>query len=390
MMSESNAAPLPMARHCTPQATEVFSGKVCINGRFLSQRGSGVQRFARQLVIALDAELSDRVHPIRKWVLLVPPGAKALPQLENIAIRTVGSMRGHLWDQLLRFSCNREDILVNLANSGPILRRRSIAIVHDAAVFRTPQNFTRAYRLFHQCLGRMLALRSVIGTVSQFSRSELSETLGIDLARIFVVPNSCEHMRDVAPDHTVLQKLGVTPGRFFLAIGSPVPNKNLRTAIEAFARLSTPEQRFVIVGAVDTAVFGQGLKDTPSGVVLAGSIPDEQVTALLRHATALVFPSLYEGFGIPPLEAMLNHCPVIASNIPPVVEVCGEAVLYFDPSSVESLVQAFRRALNEPTLLRSLVDRGDTRAALYSWQRSAKLLMEAVEQIDSPHNPSPN
>lgn len=168
-------------------------GDVYINGRFLTQRGSGVQRFARQLVLAMDAELEQNTGNIRgwrRWYLLVPRGTGQWPALRCIAVREVGAAPGHLWDQLLRFHCGSRDILVNLANSGPVLRGRSITILHDAAVFRTPGNFTRAYRLFHQCLGRLLALRSAIGTVSEFSRGELQAALGIHDDRIFVVPNS--------------------------------------------------------------------------------------------------------------------------------------------------------------------------------------------------------
>jgi hypothetical protein len=372
---------LHAARAPAPAALARPRGDVYVNGRFLGQRGSGVQRFARQLVQAIDAELAAGAPPGRRWVLLVPPGVTALPALKAMEVRTAGALRGHLWDQGLRFQCRRVDILVNLANSGPVLRGRSISILHDAAVFRTPSNFTRAYRLFHQGLGRLLALRSVIGTVSQFSRAELSETLGVAEDRIFVVPNSCEHLRAVVPDATVLQRLGLLAGRYFLAIGSPVPNKNLAAAVEAYTRLQAPDLRFVIVGAVDGRVFGATSAALPPGVVLAGALADEAVTALLRDATALVFPSLYEGFGIPPLEAMMNRCPVIASDIPPVVEACADAVLYFDPCSTASMTHAFRRALDEPGLLAELVERGVARAQLYSWQRSARLLMAAVERM---------
>src|SRR5207253_10324987 len=140
-----------------------------------------------------------------------------------------------------------------------VLRGRSITILHDAAVYRTPLNFSRAYRLFHRLLGRLIARRSVIGTVSQFSKRELADALHLDPKRIFVVPNSCEHLGAVTPDDSVLARLALVPKRYFLAIGSPVRNKNLGVAIAAFKRLANPDQRFVIVGAVDTAVFGQGL-----------------------------------------------------------------------------------------------------------------------------------
>jgi glycosyltransferase involved in cell wall biosynthesis len=357
---------------------------VCINGRFLTQHASGVQRFARELVKALDSELAQGRggHIAEHWQLLVPPGATAVPALRCVHVRQVGHLGGHLWDQLLRWHCGHDDLLVNLANGGPVLRGHSLSVIHDAAVYRTPFNFTRGYRSFHQLLGWLLARRSRIATVSHFSRQELSEVLGISPSRIAVVPNGSEHLRGVEPDASVMQELRLQPQRFFLFIGSPVPNKNLGTAIAAFARLGEPDVCFVIVGAVDGAVFGRDKPQLPPGVVMAGRLSDAQVAALLQEARALVFPSLYEGFGIPPLEAMLQRCPVIASDIPAVREVCGDAVLYFDPGSPDALCRRMRQALADPAELQALADRGEERVRLFSWQRSAQRLLDALAAMD--------
>ena len=373
--------------HARPSQGAQAAPVIHVNGRFLAQRESGVQRFARQLVLAVDAELERRagLHGRReqRWVLLVPPGAAPLPltRVEARTVRAPAGRTGHAWDQWLRFHCRADDVLVNLANGGPLLRRRSISILHDAAVYRTPRNFTFRYALLHRWLGRTLALRSAIGTVSQFSRGELAQALRLDPADIFVVPNSCEHLRGAGCDGAVLRRLDLTPGRFFLAIGSPAPNKNLAAAVEAFAQLAAPDQRFIIAGAADPKVFGRGLAGVPPNVSLVGAVTDAQLVALLRAATALVFPSLYEGFGIPPLEAMLQRCPVLASDIAPVREVCGDAVLYFDPTDVDSLSRAMRRALDDPGLLERLAGRGEQRAALYSWKRSGQCLIQAAERV---------
>ena len=368
------------AKQLQPRGVE----RICINGRFLTQRISGVQRFAREMLQAVDACLGAGESAARRpWVLMVPERAADLPPLRHIAVERVGSAPGHAWDQLLRWHCRSNDILVNLANSGPVLRRRSISIIHDAAVYRTPANFTRAYRTFHKVLGWLLARRSVIGTVSQFSRRELASVLGIDDAGIFVVPNSCEHLQSVQPDAAVLGKLRLRPGSYFLTIGSPAPNKNLGTAIAARATLKGHDVPLVVVGAVDGTVFGGGLNKAPPGVIAAGRLSDAEVKALLQHATALVFPSLYEGFGIPPLEAMLTGCPVIASNIPPVVEVCGDAALYFPPTDVQALAACMAMALQQPEQMAQQVARGRERAAAHSWQHSAALLMQAVERLEA-------
>lgn len=355
-------------------------GAVVFNGRFLTQKESGVQRFSYQLLKALDALLARDGDGGRRWVLLVPPGARPVP-FSRIEVREVGQGGGHRWDQALRFHCHRDDVMVNLANSGPLLRGRSLSVIHDAAVFRTPANFTFGYRTFHRILGRLLALRARIGTVSNFSRGELAISLGLAADRIAVIPNSSEHLLDVVPDPTVLADLGLERRGYFLAIGSPVPNKNLVRAIEAFGRLERGRQRFVVVGSVDRAVFGDGLSRIPEDVVMAGGISDAKMTALLQNARALVFPSLYEGFGIPPLEAMQHGCPVVASRIPPVQEVCGDAVVYFDPLAGDSIAAAMRRLIDEPGLAEDLVARGRERVKRFSWASSAELLRRAVDGI---------
>ena len=185
-----------------------------------------------------------------------------------------------------------------------------MVVIHDAAVFRTPENFDRRYAMIHQALGKALALTSTIGTVSEFSRHELSEVLKIPAERIFTAPNGAEHLKDSEIDPGILDRLELEAGRFFLFVGSPTRNKNLPLAIEAFTRLADPSAKLVVVGSLSGTVFrNSGDLDRP-GVVLPGYLHDAEISALYQSATALVFPSRYEGFGIPPLEAMMRGCPV--------------------------------------------------------------------------------
>jgi glycosyltransferase involved in cell wall biosynthesis len=357
---------------------------IYINGRFLTQPPGGVQRFARQIVKAIDTELADGAGPLakRNWTLLVPSADVSGLELRRIKLRVAAGGSSHLWDQIVLPWAARRGILVNLANSAPLFHPRSLVVIHDAAVFRTPQNFSNVYGLLHRTLSRALSHVASICTVSEFSRRELAHVLGIDEIEIAVVPNSGEHMVGIVADDSVLERLDLRPDSYFLFVGSPSPNKNLDLAVKAFTRLPEITRKFVIVGATRSAVFREGLGSVESGVVAAGRLSDAEVKALYRHATALVFPSLYEGFGVPPLEAMANDCPVIAARIPSVIEVCGDGALYFDPTDADSIATSMKEIANSPATRATLIARGRERAKIYSWRNSAHLLSRVVGQIE--------
>ncbi len=359
---------------------------VYINGRFLTQRVGGVQRFAWEVVKALDDELSRSPSGLaeRNWILLVPRGHMPPIALRRIAVKIVGDSSGHWWEQLVLPRAARGGVLVNLANGAPVIHSRCVVVIHDAAVFRTPENFAPLYVWVHRILGRLLSRTATLGTVSEFSRTELASIFRLDPSSIFTVPNSCEHLRDVVPDEAVLERLRVQANHYFLFVGKPSPNKNLLLAMAAFARWRRLGFRFVVVGVADPAVLRKGFGEVPDGVVVAGHLPDAQVVALLKSATALVFPSLYEGFGIPPLEGMVTGCPILAARIPAVLEVCGDAAMYFDPRDVDSLIAAMGSLADSPEARRRLIEKGQERAKSFSWQVSAGRLIEAVSSLENP------
>lgn len=353
-----------------------------INGRFLSQKTSGVQRFAREIVKALDEHLIASGSQ-EEWVLLAPANAELDLKLSAIRQRHVGTLSGHLWEQTQLFAAARAGRLVNLCNSGPILHSRSLTVIHDAMIFRTPENFSRSYRAVHGSLGHILARRGKIATVSEFSRRELAQTIGA--TDVSVIPNSCEHMANIVPDETVLGRLGLAENAYLLFVGSPTPNKNIGRAIEAISSMGERAPTFAIVGAAASSVF----KDDASGVgkgpqngrvVFTGRLSDEEIAALYKNATALLFPSLYEGFGIPPLEAMYLGCPVLSSNIEPAREVCGDAALYFDPNSSAQMVQSIDLLSENPQLRSEMITKGGVRAAQFSWSKSASALLAAISR----------
>jgi glycosyltransferase involved in cell wall biosynthesis len=343
---------------------------VFINGRFLTQPLSGVQRYAGEMVRALDR----RTGAADRYILLTPKGADASSlDLRSIPVRPVGGGRGHLWEQTALAWAARRGQLLSLGGAGPILHPRQRVVIHDAAVFRHPEHFRRSYAAFHRVLGRVLARRAALGTVSRFSREELATVLNLSAARITIVPNGADHLRRAPPHDSTSADLDLTRRPYFVALGNLAPNKNAAVMIRALGRLPDPDLRLVLIGAPAPAVFDRSDPASNPRILFAGRRTDAEVAALLRGARALVFASLYEGFGIPPLEAFAHDCPVIASDIAAVREVCGDAPDYFDPRDDAALADHMAALLRAgPTPQR--LARGRARLAFYTWDQSARRL----------------
>jgi glycosyltransferase involved in cell wall biosynthesis len=349
-----------------------------LNGKFTAQDTTGVQRVAARLVRALDGQVSGH------WVLLCPPGG-SLPVLQRIAVRRVGpaGLPLHLWEQLVLPWAARTGRLVSLAGSAPYFARRPAAMLHDAAVFDHPEAYTAAFVAWYRLLFWRLAQRAQpLLTVSNFSRDRLALRLGVAPGRFGVVPNGGDHLDDVVPDTSVIDSHGLRGTRCLLAVASANPTKNLAALVDAFARLrSDPALRLVIVGGQNRRVFDAGKAAAdPPGVVRTGPLGDAPLKALYLHATVLVFPSLYEGFGLPPLEAMANGCPVAAARAASLPEVCGDAALYFDSLSVPDMAAALQRLLDDEALRERLRTAGHQRVAGFRWQASGATLLQALER----------
>ncbi|WP_312015534.1 glycosyltransferase family 1 protein [Bradyrhizobium manausense] len=358
--------------------------KFFINGRFLSHKITGVERYAAEIVRAIDGLLAKDQLPAplsaATWHLLAPPNASETIALERIKVRKIGRLSGHAWDQIDLARAAASGRLISLANSGPVLHSDQIVVIHDAQVFRRPDFFSWRYAAAHHSLGRLLARRATIATVSDFSRRELSEVLDLSASAIPVFPNSAEHFAATLPDFGVLDRLGIKPGRFFLSVGSVKKNKNISVAIRAAQLLERPDVPLVVVGDYNNKVFQTGLDADNAGVILAGRLSDGEIAALYARALAFVFPSLYEGFGVPPLEAMLFGCPVIASTAAAVKETCGEAAAYFDATDADALCRRMLERLEAGSLSDDERAKQQNRIAMFSWQKSAHALLQFLAQ----------
>lgn len=259
----------------------------------------------------------------------------------------------------------RLDVLHCTVYRAPLRRQRvpTIVTVHDLAVLRRPEAFPVWTRLYaRSALRRTIRAARRVIAVSEFSRRETAELCGVDLDRIDVVPNA------VAP---VFRPAGpVSPGDYLLAVGTLEPRKNLPRAIEA-AQIAGVELR--VVGA-----RGWGGVDVGgTGVRWLGRVSDEDLASLYRGARCLLYPSLYEGFGIPVAEAMACGTPVVTSRDSAMAEVAGTAAVLVDPTDAHSIAAGIEEA---EASAEQLSRRGLERAQLYTWSRAADAAVASYER----------
>lgn len=362
---------------------------VFVNGRFLAQRQTGVQRAAAELVRALDGVLADAGAAAPPVTVLTPPGAETdrVP-LERIAVREVGRGSGYPWEQWDLPRAAGGHLLINFGNVAPLLHRRNAILIHDASVFDRPDAYGWRFRAAMRVMLPLLARRAeALFTVSAFSADRLTRHGVANRRGYTVVPSGTEHIARIRPDADALARYGLEPGRYVLFLGSLHPNKNLAGALETIRRVGSPGIRLAVVGAADARVFtpdGRPAADPGDRALFLGAVDDDAMAALYAGALCLLFPSFYEGFGLPPLEAMALDCPVIASNRASIPEVCDHAAWLFDPSDSAGMAAAIDRLANDRGARTRLIERGRERARQFTWRASAQRLAETLGIVGPP------
>jgi glycosyltransferase involved in cell wall biosynthesis len=272
---------------------------------------------------------------------------------------------------------------------GPPYHRGALAVtIHDLAFLRIPESFPRAQALRLRWQVRANARRAaVVITGSEYSRRELRDAYGIAENRIRVIPLAADPAFAPVSDGAVIEaarrKFGIAH-RYVLSVGRLNPRKNLIGLVRAFERvrpgLAEPVQ-LVIVGPRDFGVdvLDNAIAASPwaKDILRAGTVGQEDLRVLLSGATAFAYPSLFEGFGLPPLEAMACGAPVICSNTTSLPEVVGDAAVTFDPSRIDDMAGALQRVLTDGALRADLAARGRARAARFTWRATAQLTLEA-------------
>ncbi len=341
-----------------------------INGRFLSRPITGTQRYAREIICGLD----KLVEP-DEVVVVVPEDARISEplNLENIRVVRAKGRSGHLWEQAgYSKYLSRNGLLgMDLCGVGS-LSNPGIVCIHDMAVRANPgfysPLFTAWYRLHLSFLAR---ISKRIITVSEFSKGEIERYYPAAKGNISVVYNAWQHIGRTCSDMGVLEKNGIDPQTYYFAMSSLAPNKNLKWLAET-ARLN-PGETIVIAGAANARLFGKHDIPVAENVIYLGYISDAEARALMENCKAFLFPTFYEGFGLPPIEAMACGAPAIVSDNACMREVYGNCVAYVDPNIPV-------RNLNE---LLSEARGKDASPALhkYSWDASAEKLYGIMGEV---------
>ena len=352
---------------------------IYINGRFFSKQVTGVQRYALEVLRHMDAFLQETAYSPLRMVCLVPPGKYPPTGWKRIEVRQVGANHENIWEQVDLPLHARGALLFSPGNTGPLFYPNQVITIHDASIFAVPQAYSRVFRIKYALTFHILArISRLVLTDSLFSQMELSHYLHVAPEHFKVILLGGDHLKEIDADATILDRHGITKNTYFLSVASQSVHKNFVRVLQVASRVE-PGVEFVAAGGSFKKVFQQAeIQPTPANVHLLGYVNDCELKALYENALGFIFPSLYEGFGLPVLEAMNCACPVVCSRAASLPEVGGDAVLYFEPRNTDDLLAVLKRFLAEPALVADLRARGSRQAQVFPWEKTARETLDML------------
>lgn len=355
---------------------------------FLKER-TGTENYSYQLLLHL-----AKIDKDNSYIVYLRPGSvvnkKEWPS--NFGFKVLKYPR--LWTQFGLARATFKDplnVLFVPSHTLPLIRKKSlktVMTVHDLGAEYLPAMHQVKQRLYLGFITKLqLKTATKLIAVSKATKEDLINKVGVDSEKISVVYEAANTKVfkpfRIDPNRSSLKHLGLVSGKYFFFLGSVQPRKNLQRLIEAFAKLD-PSLKLVIAGGdgwLSSKIYSEserlGIKDR---VLFLGRINDSMAISLYSSAIALTFPSLFEGFGLPILEAFALNCPVLTSNISSMPEVAGDAAVLVDPYSVESITQGLKKVMDE-TVSRKLVSLGKEQLKKFSWEKSAKQTLEVLKSV---------
>ncbi len=357
--------------------------KYAINGAFLADNDTGVVRYAKEIVKQIDKLLDPAVEKYKNvhCLILAPSNAKYdyfAGLYKNIPVKLIGEKTGKVWEQTEYAAYLKKTgmIQVNLCNTCPLSLDGGLTVVHDI-VFKTHPEYFTEKGAWHEILFRKMMYShafktaDAVVTVSNCARDEILKKYKLSRPNLTVAGNGWQHYEDIELDESVFDAFsGIVKGDYYYYLASLAPNKNLKWIVENAKRYK--DRCYVISG---------GNLGDESGVekldncIVTGRVSDGQAKALMSHCKAFLFPSTYEGFGIPPMEALSLGTSVVAGDIPVLREIYSDTVHFVECDDYDCDIDL---------LLKEKVTDPDKVLEKYSWKKSAEKILDILVEIGRP------
>ncbi len=370
--------------------------KIALNASMLDNSPTGVGIYTFNIINSL-AKLNWN-NNYEKFTVFTPTSSFLnedieVSKLPNLMLSSqygkIAAFTRFIWNTFFYpFKSKKYDLVISTTTHGSFFAKNQIITIHDllSIRFNTISPHQRFY--FKNLLPFMMAKCKCVIAISETTKKDIIKYLGYPEEKIHVIYNGYDKTKFNLSDtvsNIIANKYSVK--NYFLAIGPNYPHKNFEILLAAYDKLSNTEKLnhpLVIVGGKQP--YLSQIKQLALDLNLQTSVqfldyvPDNLMPAIYKEAVALVFPSLYEGFGMPPLEAMACGCPVIASNTAAVMEVCENAALYINPYNPKSITQALQKLIYNPILLNQLKEKGLKQAQKFSWDLTAQKLKTLIEE----------